>query len=431
MITLDTRFRDAARHARIELGGAVEPFAHLPYAKELTVKRAGLKAYFEAIRTDGARIDHIVQAPSPRSYRTTSRRRISIQRGKLFLTHGDGNNPGQASLLEPPHHARIYTLMESLLQEIHPQVQEIINHVIVRGTYDEFVLIINVKGLDAYIVRTIRRVCESVQSSIPEVQHAWIYHDPKGSRFYLELERPATGVNAKKLFGHAAWRQVVADITYQVGVFSFSQINLEMMPSLVSVVAEHAGVTQDDVVYDLYSGYGLFGAAHATAARQVVAVDADETTVDNARYNIKRAGGHVTAIRQVFRDADDITSLWKTCNKILRPQSLAAPSVVILDPPRSGTPAGMIREISRTIEPRRVVEVFCGPDELARSIREWKSAGYQLQRITPLDLFPGTFGMEMVASWERVDEANEPSPEPKRTPRGNARPYGRSNNRRS
>jgi tRNA/tmRNA/rRNA uracil-C5-methylase (TrmA/RlmC/RlmD family) len=431
VITLDTRFRDAARAARTELGGAVEPFAHLPYAKELAVKRTGLKAFFDSIRTDGARIDHIVQAPSPRSYRTTSRRRVSIQRGKLFLTHGDGNNPGQASLLEPPPHARIYALMESLLQEIHPQVQEIINHVIVRGTYSEFVLIINIKGMDAYIVRTVRRVCEQVQAQIPEVQHAWMYHDPKGTRFYLELERPATGVNAKKLFGHAAWRQVVDDITYQVGVFSFSQINLEMMSSLVAVVADHARLSSNDVLYDLYSGYGLFGAALASKVKQVIAVDADEATVDNARYNVKRAGGHVTALRQVFRDADDITTLWKTCAKILRPASLASPAVVILDPPRSATPAGMIREISRTIQPERVVEVFCGPDELARSIREWKSAGYQIERITPLDLFPGTFGMEIVASWTRTEPVSEPSPEPMRTPRGNARPYGRSNNRRS
>ncbi|MBM4178462.1 MAG: methyltransferase [Ignavibacteria bacterium] len=431
MITLDTRFRDAARQVRIELGGAVEPFAHLPYSKELTVKKAGLNAFFEGIRTDGAKIDRLAEAPSPRSYRTTSRRRVSIQRGKLFLTHGDGNNPGQASLLEPPHHASIYTLMESLLQQIHPQVQEIVNHVIVRGTYAEFVVIINVKGMDAYIVRTIRRVCEQVQAQIPEVQHAWMYHDPKGTRFYLELERPATGVNAKKLFGHAAWRQVVSGITYQVGVFSFSQINLEMMAQLVETVSSHAELANDDVLYDLYSGYGLFGAALSSQTKHVVAVDADETTVDNARYNIKRAGGHVTAIRQVFRDADDIASLWKTCTKIMRPQMIASSSVVTLDPPRSGTPAGMIREISRTIKPRRVVQVFCGPDELARSIREWKSAGYQLQRITPLDLFPGTFGIEIVASWEQADEPNEPSPAPTRTPRGNARPYGRSNYRRS
>lgn len=431
MITLDTRFRDAARSARIELGGAVEPFAHLPYAKELTVKRAGLKAFFDGIRTDGARIDQIVQAPSARSYRTTSRRRVSLQRGKLLLTHGDGNNPGQASLLEPPFHARIYALMESLLQEIHPQVQEIVNHVIVRGTYSEFVLIVNVKGMDAYIVRTLRRVCEQVQVQIPEVQHAWMYHDPKGTRFYLELERPATGVNAKKLFGHAAWRQVVDDVTYQVGVFSFSQINLEMMPRLVAVVADHARLSGHDVLYDLYSGYGLFGAALAGKVKQVIAVDADEATVDNARYNIKRAGGHVTALRQVFRDADDVTTLWKTCSKILRPPALIAPAVVILDPPRSATPSGMIREISRTIQPDRVVEVFCGPDELPRSIKEWKSAGYQVDRITPLDLFPGTFGMEIVASWTRIEPVSEPSPEPMRTPRGNARPYGRSKNRRS
>ena len=100
-----------------------------------------------------------------------------------------------------------------------------------------------------------------------------------------------------------------------------------------------------------------------------------------------------------------------------------------LDPPRSATPPGMIRELARMLEPRRVVEIFCGPDEIGRSLREWRSAGYEPERITPIDLFPGTMGLEVVISLAAVEEPEREFrrdvPAPRRTPRGTGGPRRR------
>jgi 23S rRNA (uracil1939-C5)-methyltransferase len=289
--------------------------------------------------------------------------------------------------------------LEQLIARQHRSVVEALNHVILRGTYDEQALIVNVRDMDAKLVRSVRKIGESICEQFPSVAHVWMYNDPKGSRYYLDIERPATGVGAKKLRGAAAWLQSVGNVTYQVGVFSFSQINLSMLPQLVGVVADHAQCRAEDVLFDLYSGYGLFGAAMGKSVRHVVACDADATTVDNARYNIKRSGAQASAVQQIFTEPQDVGRLGRKLDKSVPRQLVDAPRVLVLDPPRSATPPGMIRELARMLEPRRIVEIFCGPEEISRSLREWRAAGFEPERITPIDLFPGTMGLEVVVSF--------------------------------
>ena len=424
MATFDECLREAARAHRVELGGAIEPLAALGYSDELRLKRAAWKEFSSALRLGTASIDPLVEAPVARGYRTTTRRRIGVWDGKILLTHGDGTPSRAASPLEPTLHAEIYDRLEPLIAAQHHSVVEALNHVILRGTPDELVLIVNVREMDAKLVRSVRKISERLAEEFPALQHVWMYHDPKGSRYYLDIERPATGVGAKKLSGAAAWKQDVGTVTYQVGVFSFSQINLAMLPKLVEIVAQHAQCSADDVLFDLYSGYGLFGAAMGKSVRHVVACDADQATVDNARYNIRRAGGQASAVQQVFTEVQDVVRLGRKLDRAVPRYLVDAPRVVVLDPPRSATPPGMIRELARMLQPRRVVEVFCGPEEIARSLREWRAAGYEPERITPVDLFPGTMGLEAVVTLVPMPDEPVSSDvrEPKRTPRRSGGP---------
>jgi tRNA/tmRNA/rRNA uracil-C5-methylase (TrmA/RlmC/RlmD family) len=64
-----------------------------------------------------------------------------------------------------------------------------------------------------------------------------------------------------------------------------------------------------------------------------------------------------------------------------------------LDPPRKGTAPGVIRELASR-RPERVLHVFCGTDEIPRELYQWKSAGYVLRTLQPLDMFPGTPHLE-------------------------------------
>jgi 23S rRNA (uracil1939-C5)-methyltransferase len=74
----------------------------------------------------------------------------------------------------------------------------------------------------------------------------------------------------------------------------------------------------------------------------------------------------------------------------------AAPDFVVLDPPRAGLGPSMVTQLNRLC-PRVVVVVACDPVTLARDLAGLAGAGYRLERLTLVDLFPQTFHLETVA----------------------------------
>ena len=193
----------------------------------------------------------------PRGYRATSRRRLIVHRGIPTLAHGEGSvlDAAQAALLEPSSHAAIYEVVERLARPGKSPV--LLNHVMIRGSYDEHVVIFDVKEVDADVVRTLRKWTQTISKAAPSVKHAWIYHDPAATNFFIEQERPPHGYVGKKLVGSAAWIQTVNDIAYQVGVFSFSQINLAMVPQLIDAVKRFHAIeyqlNEETIAFDTWT----------------------------------------------------------------------------------------------------------------------------------------------------------------------------------
>ena len=96
--------------------------------------------------------------------------------------------------------------------------------------------------------------------------------------------------------------------------------------------------------------------------------------VDNARFF---AGDVRTAMRPLVDEA-------------------GRPDVVVVDPPRAGLSQKIVRRILET-EPQRIVYVSCNPTTLAPNARQVADAGYSLERVTPVDMFPQTPHIEAVA----------------------------------
>jgi 23S rRNA (uracil1939-C5)-methyltransferase len=77
--------------------------------------------------------------------------------------------------------------------------------------------------------------------------------------------------------------------------------------------------------------------------------------------------------------------------------AVAAPSFgcVLLDPPRSGADAGVMRLLAEWV-PDNIVYVSCDPQTLVRDLALLPVRDYRIAQITGLDLFPQTYHFETV-----------------------------------
>ena len=71
------------------------------------------------------------------------------------------------------------------------------------------------------------------------------------------------------------------------------------------------------------------------------------------------------------------------------------PTALILDPPKQGVQRGVIDAITER-QPNKILHIFCGVDQIPESLKEWQTNGYQVEKIVPLDMFPGTANLEVM-----------------------------------
>jgi 23S rRNA (uracil1939-C5)-methyltransferase len=77
------------------------------------------------------------------------------------------------------------------------------------------------------------------------------------------------------------------------------------------------------------------------------------------------------------------------------------PDVLVVDPPRAGLSAKVVRRVIEAA-PKRIVYVSCNPTTLAPNAAQLVEAGYALRRVRPVDMFPQTPHIECVALLERA-----------------------------
>jgi tRNA/tmRNA/rRNA uracil-C5-methylase (TrmA/RlmC/RlmD family) len=379
--------------------GEHEPLAHLSYGDELALKQAALREVWHRHRLDGAPED-LVPSPRPRAYRTSSKRRVALRDGRVFLFLGERLDRRQrssfvSSELEPEQHARIYRALSQCLAE--PGFRTLathLNYIIVRGSYAEQALILNVDELDAGLVRKIRLLAE--RASELALAGCFAYLDPTRSIYHFESRRPERAVTFKKIFGRDYLAASYHGCRYRYHPTSFSQVNESIVPDLMLRARELLAPKRGEHLLDLYCGYGLFSHYLAPDYGSVLGVELDGAAVraaaDNIRLNPGRAPRRFVAAR-IDRDL--------VSTKLPRP---AGREVLLLDPPRNGPQRGVIPALGRRAA-EQVLHVFCDVDQIPGALQQWRSTGYRARRVVPLDMFPGSANLEVLVLLTRGEGA--------------------------
>jgi len=192
------------------------------------------------------------------------------------------------------------------------------------------------------------------------------------------------------LSGADAIEERVGSLRFSISPDAFFQTNTEMAERLYSVAGDYAGLTGSERVFDLFCGIGTIGLSLAGQSKEVWGVEIVESAVADAIANAELNG-----IENARFFAGDI----RTAARPLVEQA-GQPDAIVVDPPRAGLSQKIVRRIIE-MEARRIVYVSCNPTTLAPNGRQLVEAGWTLQRVQPVDMFPQTPHIECVALFSR------------------------------
>ncbi|WP_445335807.1 23S rRNA (uracil(1939)-C(5))-methyltransferase RlmD [Citrobacter koseri] len=170
----------------------------------------------------------------------------------------------------------------------------------------------------------------------------------------------------------------------------FIQVNEGVNQKMVARALEWLDIQPGDRVLDLFCGMGNFTLPLATRAASVVGVEGVPALVEKGRENARRNGlQNVTFFHENLEE--DVTKQQWAKNGFDK---------ILLDPARAGA-AGVMKHIIK-LKPIRIVYVSCNPATLARDSDALLNAGYQIQRLAMLDMFPHTGHLESMVLFERL-----------------------------
>lgn len=203
------------------------------------------------------------------------------------------------------------------------------------------------------------------------------------------------GEKVTVLYGRGKIEDSIGNLTYRISPLSFYQVNPEQTKKLYDTALEFAGLTGEEVVWDLYCGIGTISLFLAQRAKKVCGVEIVPQAIEDARENARI--NHMDNVEFFVGAAEDVVpARYRESGGMLRAD------VVVLDPPRKGCDEKLLETVVH-MEPKRVVYVSCDPATLARDVKYLCERGYTLKRVRGCDMFGLGYHTECVVLIQKKD----------------------------
>ncbi|UXV61973.1 23S rRNA (uracil(1939)-C(5))-methyltransferase RlmD [Lactococcus cremoris] len=192
------------------------------------------------------------------------------------------------------------------------------------------------------------------------------------------------------LYGKDFITDSMLDKTYQISAPAFYQVNTPQAEKLYETAFEFAELKPGDIVIDAYSGIGTIGISMADRVAEVYGMEVVPAAVENAKRNAQ--------LNELENTHYEVGTAEKIMPKWL--DEGIKPDVIFVDPPRKGLDETFIKSATAT-NPRRIVYISCNPATFARDVVRFENEGYILDKVQPVDLFPQTHHIELVARFNK------------------------------
>jgi 23S rRNA (uracil1939-C5)-methyltransferase len=219
----------------------------------------------------------------------------------------------------------------------------------------------------------VRAWAEELCESMPEIAGVVAFREPQKG-----VQEPLVAVGTSEL------NYQTKAAAFRVSAGAFFQTNRFLTDELSDIVAKRRS---GDLALDLYAGVGLFSTGLACNFRHTVSVESSPTAAADLKYNLAVNGKAVQATAEQYLSQEK-GSAGK--HALPPPQK---PDLIVVDPPRSGLGDTVARALASSSAPR-VTYVSCDPATLARDLVPLQAAGYRVEEVHLVDLFPQTYHLE-------------------------------------
>ncbi len=179
-------------------------------------------------------------------------------------------------------------------------------------------------------------------------------------------------------------------LKFKINAKSFYQTNSEQAFELYKVTRDFAGLSGNELVYDLYTGTGTIAQFVARNAKKVVGIESVPDAITAAKENAQ------------LNEIDNVDFFVGDMKKVFNTEFIAengTPDIVITDPPRDGMHKDVVEQLIQ-LSPEKIVYVSCNSATQARDLA-LMDAHYKITKVQPVDMFPQTFHVENVVLLEK------------------------------
>lgn len=378
-------------------GGCAYRF--LNYDAEKTIKYNRVRDAFLHIGGINIIPDETVGAVSTERYRNKALLPAAVDKnGKVVFGFYAGRShrviPCSDCLLQPEEFARIAEVTSRWAEKYGIGVYDersgkgLLRHLCMRkaATTGE---IMAVPVINAAELPYAKEYADMVVDSVPTV---------KSVMYNVNTERTnvVMGNKCVLLRGKPTVTDEICGVRLDISPLSFYQVNRDMAELLYKKVRQLSEPTGKTVI-DLYCGIGAIGLSAAYDAEKLIGAEIIPDAVEDARRNAENNG---------IRNARFIVGDAALAAEKIADEGITA-DAVILDPPRKGCSAELIRTVARDFHPERIVYVSCDPATLARDAALFLKEGYEVRSVTPFDLFPRTVHVETVCLFTKNGDREE------------------------
>jgi len=358
-------------------------YQHASYEHQLQIKSAILSETLRRTAKVGLAVDIVIHSSPPWNYRNRSRLQVQVgpefKAGYFKIGSHELLAVEECPISSPLINRGLAELWRSGLEgKVPPGVREV--EFFANG--DDTELLVEVSTDPEAKRSAVRGWAEEFLDSLPEIAGVTAFRETKTGNAYSEEKLVGVGAD------HLIYKTQRS--SYRVSAGSFFQTNRHLTDELVRIVV---GGQSGELAVDLYAGAGLFSTALASDFHHIVSVESSQTSSADLSYNQPSNGQTVQATTEQYLSG--MAKTGRVGKGAVLPHIIHKPDLAVVDPPRSGLGERVARMLA-TLGAPRVTYVSCDPVTLSRDLVTLLGAGYRIEQVHLVDLFPQTYHLESV-----------------------------------